>query len=61
MPKPPSLEIYRKAVERFRLEVEKKLEADELPEGTYDKAIREYKRRIDLYKEANKVLKERSD
>ena len=59
IPTVPSLEIYREALEKFRAGLEKKVDKDHWPKREYDKALEEYKRRIDLYRDVTKIVKER--
>jgi len=52
----PQLEQFREALEKFRLKVEDERERRNVPMGTYKGMIREYNRRVDLYREATKLL-----
>jgi hypothetical protein len=56
MPKPPSLEDYREAMETFRITVEQQHDRGEISRATYATAIAEYKRRIELYRLTLKSL-----
>jgi hypothetical protein len=55
--KPPHLESYREAMEVFRKEVEKK--NGTISSEEYKNGLLEYKRRIDLYKAASKLSREK--
>jgi len=52
----PQLEQFREALEKFRLKVEDERERRNVPMGTYKGMIGEYNRRVDLYREATKLL-----
>ena len=55
MPDPPGLEDYREAIEVQRKQIERQRETGKINFDTYQNGITEYKRRIDLYKQATKL------
>lgn len=52
----PNLEIYRKAIEEMRLNIENKRIDEGIDHEIYNQGINEYRRRIYLYKDAYRLL-----
>jgi outer membrane biosynthesis protein TonB len=54
--KPPQLESYREAMEVLRREIEKERVSENITADEYDNGIAEYRRRIELYRQAHKIV-----